>query len=781
MATSDSSSSMKERPLESDSHLINKRRKLSNDSPEKVDQLFIRDLANAASSTNEGFVIDPRLDRDKKGLSIHTSLKEVNSLEELDQEGPHQRQQHQNLVIASSNSSYNLDVLSQYPNIDALRETNVHENADVNGAICENSTTSSQNIVVGTDHQELLLSPGTEFQNSTSPISGTLKKQKRNRKAIDEDNDLKSNAMQFSRSPLYELAHKVQQEQRGPRAEQWRQIYGMTWLIKCSQETPNENVPRNRIYVRYVEVCSEFGLRALSPASFGKLVRILYPNIKTRRLGVRGHSRYHYCGLQLIGDLNKPTGHTPQRTPTREEQAAGLNNQSIHDTIDSDSKLTENTTQVITPLIQPSGSKYSDVFSDMDDISLSERHSNQEIVIPDLWQFLHNLAITTSSDSDKISKNTKDDSSTKYNDIFGPNSLVIINELHSSYCKHCRALIDALRFMQIKKLFTCLDSFFSDNMMEESIRPLIEKDMVIEWIRISDWLMYKEMVEIISPLALQEIPTNVAAGLRNLAISLPTHISKITEVSPKLIEAKLSVANQFVHLVTRLLEVNDAALNAGRILVSSADIDNMRHSWTKHVNAGSIVARELNCSGQKDVIDILQHDIPKLLSMTEQLVNEEGTQLHHNIMDNLHNGNNNINKSNSDGDNNLYSAKKSEAAIIKWGLYLASLPSRFPTVPPRLFLLTTSTILTIALRDISIGGGEGFGPWWIVRCWIDDWMTWMAELGGYLEKSTVPQFEQDSDDSQETIIDKFVKSVNMNHKQLLTFPEKSASCLGLTE
>ena len=37
----------------------------------------------------------------------------------------------------------------------------------------------------------------------------------------------------------------------------------------------------------------------LNPASFGKLVRIIFPNVQTRRLGVRGESKYHYVDLSI--------------------------------------------------------------------------------------------------------------------------------------------------------------------------------------------------------------------------------------------------------------------------------------------------------------------------------------------------------------------------------------------------------------------------------------------------------------------------------------------------
>lgn len=40
----------------------------------------------------------------------------------------------------------------------------------------------------------------------------------------------------------------------------------------------------------------------LNPASFGKLVRIIFPGIQTRRLGQRGESKYHYVDLALTDD-----------------------------------------------------------------------------------------------------------------------------------------------------------------------------------------------------------------------------------------------------------------------------------------------------------------------------------------------------------------------------------------------------------------------------------------------------------------------------------------------
>lgn len=49
-------------------------------------------------------------------------------------------------------------------------------------------------------------------------------------------------------------------------------------------------------------------LEPVNAASFGKLIRSIFPNLKTRRLGTRGHSKYHYYGIQIkqSSDLRLP-------------------------------------------------------------------------------------------------------------------------------------------------------------------------------------------------------------------------------------------------------------------------------------------------------------------------------------------------------------------------------------------------------------------------------------------------------------------------------------------
>lgn len=56
---------------------------------------------------------------------------------------------------------------------------------------------------------------------------------------------------------------------------------------------PDGNVPRQGLYFSYRRVCDQYGIPHINTATLGKAIRLCFPSIKTRRLGVRGNSKYH--------------------------------------------------------------------------------------------------------------------------------------------------------------------------------------------------------------------------------------------------------------------------------------------------------------------------------------------------------------------------------------------------------------------------------------------------------------------------------------------------------
>eukprot|EP00127_Corallochytrium_limacisporum_P004685 Clim_evm39s172 gene=Clim_evmTU39s172 len=71
------------------------------------------------------------------------------------------------------------------------------------------------------------------------------------------------------------------------------------WLNENYEPCVEANVPRSTIFAHYEEYCKASGTEPVNSATFGKVIRSVFPHLKTRRLGMRGQSRYHYEGIRL--------------------------------------------------------------------------------------------------------------------------------------------------------------------------------------------------------------------------------------------------------------------------------------------------------------------------------------------------------------------------------------------------------------------------------------------------------------------------------------------------
>lgn len=74
------------------------------------------------------------------------------------------------------------------------------------------------------------------------------------------------------------------------------------WLLKNFEPANGISLPRAVMYQHYCLHAKENGLETVNAASFGKLVRSVFVGLRTRRLGTRGHSKYHYYGIRMKPD-----------------------------------------------------------------------------------------------------------------------------------------------------------------------------------------------------------------------------------------------------------------------------------------------------------------------------------------------------------------------------------------------------------------------------------------------------------------------------------------------
>ncbi len=69
------------------------------------------------------------------------------------------------------------------------------------------------------------------------------------------------------------------------------------WLSVHFEAAEEAHIARENIFRHYVLACTESNSEPLNAASFGKVIRSVFPTIATRRLGTRGNSKYVYANI----------------------------------------------------------------------------------------------------------------------------------------------------------------------------------------------------------------------------------------------------------------------------------------------------------------------------------------------------------------------------------------------------------------------------------------------------------------------------------------------------
>ncbi|KAF7268030.1 hypothetical protein GWI33_018777 [Rhynchophorus ferrugineus] len=89
----------------------------------------------------------------------------------------------------------------------------------------------------------------------------------------------------------------------GSRSEISRTI---VWIQTHLEEDPNISLPKKEVYDVYEQYCKTNNIKSLSQADFGKVMKQVFPNVRARRLGQRGNSKYCYSGLRRSVSLKTP-------------------------------------------------------------------------------------------------------------------------------------------------------------------------------------------------------------------------------------------------------------------------------------------------------------------------------------------------------------------------------------------------------------------------------------------------------------------------------------------
>ncbi|KAK6954752.1 hypothetical protein Daesc_004721 [Daldinia eschscholtzii] len=542
---------------------------------------------------------------------------------------------------------------------------------------------------------------------------------------------------------LADVAKELHGNERGPNSERARQIFAMLWINGVCTKGKG-SVPRGRVYANYASRCATERITVLNPASFGKLVRVLFPGLKTRRLGVRGESKYHYVNFNLLDD--QPASREPSIQPaipfpepasfarsTRsvspaanpfalpvlmpnsaaQSQSPGLDVQ--HSALPSPTLVQQSDT--------PAGSRSTtsrthSLYNQCDVKHLDQLHSSNAKTTIRL-AFVEPEHPSKSADPLVLPKI----------EPFLPNGTDpdAAMSLTALYRSHCTSLVECIRYCKEKAFFHLYTSF--QGTLTMPVQKLFSNPSIAPWIEECDYVLYQRMIQIIYILVLQAVPQPVLNAFEKISHQLVSHIRESFQGQPRhVVQAKEAPATIFAALLDRTLRVNLTAHAAANMLSISANRDQMYLDWMAGIRVRKL-AECIPTRGMDDLVDLLFNEIRDLIDPVNVPWSEECKYIYGEVALNNKRGFQPLNASNG----------SSEHFLERWVDFLLSLPKRFPYATATDIVWGVQRVGLEVMRELTMRQSNSFGSWWVTKCWLDEMVSFLAEYGGFMKsKNSLP-------------------------------------------
>ncbi|XP_063687444.1 DNA-binding protein RFX2-like isoform X9 [Bolinopsis microptera] len=337
----------------------------------------------------------------------------------------------------------------------------------------------------------------------------------------------------------------------------------ITWLMANYEVADGVSLPRCLMYSHYKQHCREHKLEPVNAASFGKIIRSIFINLKTRRLGTRGNSKYHYYGIRIKNDSILNSYGEEFSHPNRSKHISRISIQPNQPETVTCTENYENHIKFIgvppkvfpkfQPLKIPEGVDLPEAISVEDVEHFSSSYLNHCVGIvyavgllnfPEvegLWQsFWQGVGLTSQAYKNKL-------------------------------CKEYRKRDDTSGDEQ-DEIAVCDDKHVS----KEVLHPMCEFVWVQEWVKVIDYSVYQMLIDIVMPDVLHPIPGSLTQMIRNFAKNMETvMLHALSGLPVKFLQAKCVAANAFAQTLRRYTSLNHLAQAARAVLQNSHQISQM--------------------------------------------------------------------------------------------------------------------------------------------------------------------------------------------------------------
>ncbi|KAI6058186.1 Transcription factor RFX3 isoform X1 [Aix galericulata] len=333
----------------------------------------------------------------------------------------------------------------------------------------------------------------------------------------------------------------------------------LQWLLDNYETAEGVSLPRSTLYNHYLRHCQEHKLDPVNAASFGKLIRSIFMGLRTRRLGTRGNSKYHYYGIRVKPDsplnrLQEDMQYMAMRQQPMQQKQRYKPMQKVDGVADG---FTGSGQQTGTSVEQTA----------ILDVVVNLQFS----LIEKLWQTFWRYSPSTPPDGTTINE---------------PSNL---SEIESRLPK--------------AKLIT-----------------LCKNESILKWMCNCDHVMYQALVEILIPDVLRPIPSALTQAIRNFAKSLEGWLSNaMNNIPQRMIQTKVAAVSAFAQTLRRYTSLNHLAQAARAVLQNTSQINQMLNDLNRVDFANVQEQASWVCQCDDNMVQRLETDFKMTLQQQSTL------------------------------------------------------------------------------------------------------------------------------------------------------------------
>nr|CAB63452.1 RFX transcription factor [Drosophila melanogaster] len=461
------------------------------------------------------------------------------------------------------------------------------------------------------------------------------------------------------------------------------------WLSRNYETADGVSLPRSTLYNHYMHHCSEHKLEPVNAASFGKLIRSVFSGLRTRRLGTRGNSKYHYYGIRIKpGSLLNS-----QAMDDKQMLAAGYGPSSDGTGGPGSGPMVSVTSSTAGQLTGSNGLGGGH----------GQRHSNgtkKHTFKPETYEAcIQYIGDGTSAlpSFPPIELNHSFNSELTLEDV---------DTFRGLYREHCESFLDAVLNLEFNTVEFLLRDFWraSDNnnldeceeekyLSKTKLYLLCHCAEVQKFVREVDYQFYQNTVDVIIPDVLRSIPNALTQAIRNFAKNLEIWLCEsMLGVPEQLAQIKNSAVSAFCQTLRRYTSLNHLAQAARAVLQNGAQISQMLSDLNR--------------------VDF--HNVQEQAAWVSQCAPAVVQRL----------------------ESDFKAALQQQSSLEQWASWLQlvveSAMEEYNGKPTyaraaRQFLLKWSFYSSMIIRDLTLRSASSFGSFHLIRLLFDEYMFYLVE------------------------------------------------------